>query len=90
MLHVFAIVLDGRANQRGRIAIAADKLGRRRKGQVHQVVEDKNLPVAIRARADADGGNGKLGGDGRGHFARNAFQHQRLRLRLRPAHARRP
>jgi hypothetical protein len=75
VLDVFAIVLDGGADQRAGVGIAAHKLGRRREGQVQQVVEDEDLAVAIGPGADADGGNGQLGGNGRGHFARNAFQH---------------
>ena len=64
MLHVFAIVLDGGAKERRGVGVAADKFGRRRKGEIDEIVKDENLAVAIGAGADADGGNGQLGGDG--------------------------
>ncbi len=73
-LDVFAIVFDGGADQRAGVGVAADEFGRRRKGEADQIVEDENLAVAIRTGADADGGNGQLGGDGGGHFAGNAFK----------------
>src|SRR5882724_2588633 len=47
MLHVFAVVLDGIADEAGGIGIAADELGRWREGHVEQVVEDEDLAVAI-------------------------------------------
>ena len=75
VLDVFAIVLDGGADERAGVGIAADKLGGRRKGQVEQVVEDEDLAVAVGTGANADGGNGQLGGDLRGHFAGNALEH---------------
>ena len=58
MLHVLAVALDGGAEERGSVAVAAHKLGCRREGQIHQIVEDENLSVAIGACADTDGGNG--------------------------------
>ena len=68
-----------------RIGIAAHKLRRRSEGQIHQVVEDQDLSVAIGAGADADRRNRKLGGDLRGNFARNAFKHNALPRRPRPS-----
>ena len=59
MLDIFAIVLDGSADQRGGVPVAANKLGRRRKRQIKQIVEDQYLPVAIRPGANADGWNGE-------------------------------
>ena len=47
-----------------------------REREVHKIVEDENLPIAIRAGADANGGNRKLTGDRRSHLPRNAFEHQ--------------
>src|ERR1039458_4814076 len=75
MLHVFAIVFDCTPDECAGIAIAADKLGRWRKCQIEQVVEDKNLPVAVRSGADADRRNSQLAADSSGHLARNAFKH---------------
>ena len=58
MLHVFAIVLDGLADQRAGVGVAADKFCRGREGEVEEIVEDEDLAVAIGSGADADGGNG--------------------------------
>jgi hypothetical protein len=74
VLDVFAVVLDGGADERAGVGVAADELGGRREGEVEQVVEDEDLAVAVGAGADADGGNGELGGDLRGDFAGNAFE----------------
>ncbi len=74
MLHVFAVALDGGAEERGSVGVAADEFGRRRKGEIHEIVEDENLAVAIGTGADADRRNGERGGDGRGGFAGNAFE----------------
>jgi len=68
-LDIFAIVLDGGAHQRAGVGVAADEFGRRRKGQVEQVVEDENLAVAVGTGADADGGYGQLDGNLRSYFA---------------------
>ena len=97
MLDVFAIMLDGGADERGGIGIAADKFGRRREGEADQIVEDENLAVAVGSGADADGGDGQLGGDFGSHFAGNAFEHdssgarlgqrERIGLELEPASA---
>jgi len=76
-LNILPITFDGRTDQRTGIAVAAHKLGWRREGQAHHIVEDKNLPIAVRPRANADGGNGQLGSDGRGNLARNAFENNR-------------
>jgi peptidoglycan/xylan/chitin deacetylase (PgdA/CDA1 family) len=75
VFNVVAIVFDGGADERGGISVLADKLGRRGEGEVDEVVEDEDLAVAVRAGADADGGNGQLGGDGGGDFAGNAFEY---------------
>ena len=74
MLHVLAVALDGGVEERGSVAVAADEFGCRREGEIHQVVKDKNLAVAIGTSADADGGNGEGCGDGCGGFAGNAFK----------------
>ncbi len=74
MLDVFAIVLDGGADQGGGVGVAADEFGGWREGEVDEVVEDEDLAVAIGAGADADGGDGELGGDGGGDFAGHAFE----------------
>src|SRR5271166_5576430 len=58
VLYVFAVVFDGGADDGGGIAIAADKLGRRREGQVDEIVEDEDLSVAVGAGPDSDGGDG--------------------------------
>ena len=79
MLHVFAIALDGGAEERGSVAVAANKFGRRSEGKIHQIVKDKNLTVAIGTRADADRGNGESSGDGGCDFARNAFKNNSAR-----------
>ena len=57
-------------------AVAADEFGRRREGEIEQVVEDEDLAVAAGAGADADGGDGELGGDLFGDFAGDAFEDQ--------------
>ena len=42
----------------GGVSVAADEFGRRRKGEIDEIVEDENLAVAIGAGADANGGDG--------------------------------
>ena len=90
MLHIFAIVLNRGAEERRRIRIAANKFCRRRKGEIHQIVEDKNLPVAFRAGANADRRDGQRGRD-----LPRPLRAERLRARSpprphRPAQAHRP
>src|SRR5580658_8626984 len=46
VLDVFAIVLDGGAEQCAGVGITADKLCRRREGEVDEVVEDEDLTIA--------------------------------------------
>ena len=74
VLYVVAIVLDGGSDLGGGVGILADKLGCGGEGEVDEVVEDKNLAVAIGTGADADGGDGELCGDGGGDFTGNAFE----------------
>ena len=61
--NIARIMLNGFGDERGRVGIAADKLGGSCSGEIDEIVEDENLAVALRARADADGGNGERGGD---------------------------
>src|SRR3974377_999310 len=75
-LHVFAVMFDGSAKERGRIAVAANKLGRRRKGQVDHVVKHEDLAIAIRTGSDPDGWNWKFCCDLSGHLARNSLEHE--------------
>ena len=73
--NIARIMLNGFGDERGRVGIAADKLGGSCSGEIDEIVEDENLAVALRARADADGGNGERGGDEPACLARNTFQH---------------
>src|SRR5579871_3000403 len=76
MLDVLAIAFDGLPEKCGGIAIATHELCRRREGQVHKIVEYKNLPVAIGAGANANGGYRKVASHRCRHFAWNAFKHE--------------
>jgi len=51
-------------------------------GEAEQVGGDPHLAVAGRAGADADHGNGQLGGDGGGQVGRHVLQHQGEAARL--------
>ena len=77
MLDVFAIVLDGGADEGAGVGVAADEFGRGREGEVDEIVEDEDLAVAAGAGADADGGDGQLGGDFFSDFAGHAFKDER-------------
>jgi hypothetical protein len=89
MLHVFAVALDGRAEERGSVAVAADEFGCRREGEIHQVVKDENLAVAIGPGADADRGNGE--GCGNGAAASRGMPSRTMApAPARPARRRRP
>ena len=50
--------------------------------QSESIVAHQHLSVAVRTRADADGGDRKLRRNRRGHFRRDAFQHDGERARL--------
>src|ERR1700748_2483662 len=58
--HIVAIRSNGVAKELGSICIVPDKTCWRRKGQVHQVVKDKDLSIAVHPGSDADGWNRKL------------------------------
>ena len=60
MLHVFAVVFDGGAEEAAGVGVAAHKFCGGGKGQVHHVVEDEDLAIAVGAGADADGGDGQF------------------------------
>jgi hypothetical protein len=67
-------MIDGRADEGACVAVAADEFGRRREGEVQQIVEDEDLPIAAGTGANADGGNGQLGRNLFGDFAGNTFK----------------
>ena len=82
MLDVFAVALDGGAEERGGIGVAADEFCCGREGEIHEVVEDEDLAVAVGTGADADGGDGQRGGDLR-RRPRGERLPERWRLRRR-------
>ena len=64
MLHIFAVVLDRGAEETRRIRIAANEFGGGRKGEIDEIVKDKNLAVAIRSCANSNRRDGQRGSDG--------------------------
>src|SRR5665213_3867197 len=75
------IALNPLSQQGVRIGKAANELRAIRKRELHQVVEDEYLSIAIGAGADADRGYRRGRRNARGNLARNAFEHQRTRVR---------
>src|SRR4029079_5765993 len=55
-------------NRRAQVGVPAHKLGGMPKGQLQEFVEDQHLPIAVRARADADGRSLDFGGNHGGDF----------------------
>src|ERR1700744_5945932 len=83
MFHVFAVLLEGVTHNGCNISVTANEFGRRREGQIHQVMEDEDLTVALRTSADADDGDFQLRSDGWGNFAWNAFKNDGAGPRFR-------
>src|SRR5258708_6881528 len=77
--HILAIGSDGGSGEFGGTRVVPYKTCWRRKGQVHQVVEDEDLSIAVHAGSDADGGNRKLRRDLRSELARHALEHDNAR-----------
>ena len=73
-LHVVLESNHGIADQGCQVRIATDELGWRRKGQSQKIVEDQNLPIALRAGADADGRDFQFARDHGRNLARDAFE----------------
>src|SRR5579872_1665495 len=84
--HVVAKGRNGIGNKLARVPVAANKLSRRGKGQVQDVVEDKHLAVAVWPCADANRWSLNLGGNQSGDFPRNAFEHQESYARTIQSH----
>src|SRR5665213_373220 len=77
LAHRRLIALHPLSQQGIRIDEAANELCAVRKRELHQVVEDEYLSIAIGPGADADCGDRSARRDARGNLARNAFEHQR-------------
>ncbi len=79
MLDVFAVVFNSGTEERGGVTVAAHKFSGRCKGEIHEIVEDENLPVAIGTGANPNRRNGQRCGDLCRGFAGNAFKNQSSR-----------
>src|ERR1035437_5777990 len=73
--YVVSVVVE-RGGEKGRaVGILAREFRGWGEGEVEEIVEDEDLAVAIRAGANADGGNAALCCDACSQFARDAFEH---------------
>ena len=90
LLNVAAIFDGGAGNDFSKIRVAACEFRLVAEAQTEQIVNHQNLPIAIRASANADRGNPQLGSDSRAEFPWNRFQNNRERAcrlhRARIAH----
>src|ERR1019366_9598404 len=68
---IVAVLREGGGEEGRAVGVLTREFCGRREGEVEEIVKDEDLPVAIGASADADGGNAGLCGDGGGEFARN-------------------
>src|SRR6516225_4635295 len=71
--HVGAIFTHCTGNDFTEIGILPRKFWYRRKSQPQQIVDNQNLPVAFRARTDANRRDAQLARDQRGKLPRNSF-----------------
>src|SRR5205807_2957846 len=69
-------LVNGVADQRCGVAIAAHELGCRRKGQIYDVMKHQHLSVTLRSSANANGGGGDFMSDHGCYLAWQSFQHQ--------------
>src|SRR2546427_9483779 len=72
--HVFRIRRRRARDLLCEVRVSLDELRRLAGGQAEQVVQDQDLPVGARTRADADGRDAELVGNGRGELARQAAE----------------
>src|SRR5258707_1363650 len=66
---VVAIAAHRVGNDFADVGVLAREFGRLVEGETEQIVDDKDLAVAVGAGADADGGDAQLAGDLRGELA---------------------
>ena len=64
-------------NRLAHVGVPPGELGCVPHGQADHIVQHQDLAIALRAGADADGGNAQLAGDPRGELSRNRFEHDR-------------
>src|SRR4051812_8687333 len=68
-------LVHGIGKERRGVAISTHKLCRLMEREVHKVMEDQHLSVAVGAGANANRRSADLAGNHGGNFARHAFQH---------------
>src|SRR5690242_12577247 len=73
-LYIGKEALQGFGGGVGQVGVLAHEAGEVVGVHSKHVVEDENLAVAVATRADADGGNGNLVGDGLGQHVGDAFE----------------
>ena len=71
---VVAVGADGGGDEFADVGVLAGEFRRRVEGEAEEVVDDKDLAVAVGAGADADRGDVQLASDLRGEFARDGFE----------------
>ena len=75
LLYIAQIAIDSRAEKARGIAILAHKFCRLGKAQIHKIVEDKDLPIAVPTRANPNGRHIQFCRNVLRHLARHAFEH---------------
>src|SRR2546430_4367605 len=76
-VHIITVFADGFGNYFSDVGILPRKLRSLPESEAKQIVNDENLPIAVRAGADADRWDAQFARNLRRQLARHSFQHNR-------------
>src|SRR4029079_13962420 len=79
LLNLFFVPSERLKRIRLKVSVWSHKLGHKIIEESEEIIEDQHLTVAVRTRADADGGNRHGFGDGLSQLRRNGLMNQRKR-----------